>query len=239
MFFQKKPISNDLNDDYGTKNKKYEVRGLINILNDYKFTVAENTPLEEEIALDPELLGRIFENLLASYNPETKTSARKQTGSFYTPREIVNYMVDESLMAYLKNEILQSHAGALKLGEQQVALFGEQTNKKGQFSLETQPNASRWNGRENELEQNLRILFETSETQPFTDTQDVQDLIRAIDTCKILDPACGSGAFPMGILHRMVSYFCQISSRTRPHFWILPIFFLFLGVITHLDLQEN
>ena len=193
------------------------MRGLINILNDYKFTVAENTPLEEEIALDPELLGRIFENLLASYNPETKTSARKQTGSFYTPREIVNYMVDESLMAYLKNEILQSHAGALKLGEQQVALFGEQTNKKGQFSLETQPNASRWNGRENELEQNLRILFDTSETQPFTDTQDVQDLIRAIDTCKILDPACGSGAFPMGILHRMVNLLHKLDPKN--HLW--------------------
>ena len=57
----------------------------------------------EDVALDPELLGKVFENLLASYNPETKTTARKQTGSFYTPREIVNYMVDESLIAYLKN----------------------------------------------------------------------------------------------------------------------------------------
>ncbi|GAB61844.1 MAG: hypothetical protein DWB56_08055 [Candidatus Jettenia sp.] len=91
----------DLNEIYGTKNKKYKVKGLINLLNSYKFTVAENTPIEEEIALDPELLGKVFENLLASYNPETQTTARKQTGSFYTPREIVNYMVDESLIAYL------------------------------------------------------------------------------------------------------------------------------------------
>ena len=67
----------------------------------YKFTITENTPIEEDVALDPELLGKVFENLLASYNPETKTTARKQTGSFYTPREIVNYMVDESLIAYL------------------------------------------------------------------------------------------------------------------------------------------
>jgi len=85
----------DLNAIYGTKNKKYRVKGLFDILSAYKFTIAENTPIEEEIALDPELLGKVFENLLASYNPETQTTARKQTGSFYTPREIVNYMVDD------------------------------------------------------------------------------------------------------------------------------------------------
>ncbi len=90
----------DLNAIYATKNKTYKTRGLIEILNAYKFTIAENTPLEEEIALDPELLGKIFENLLAAYNPETGVTARKQTGSFYTPREIVDYMVDESLLAY-------------------------------------------------------------------------------------------------------------------------------------------
>ncbi|MFM6248225.1 MAG: hypothetical protein ACKPEQ_03580, partial [Dolichospermum sp.] len=96
----------DLNQTYGTKNKKYKVQGLINIFNRYKFTIDENTPIEEEIALDPELLGKVFENLLAAYNPETETTARKQTGSFYTPREIVNYMVDESLIAYLQNALL-------------------------------------------------------------------------------------------------------------------------------------
>ena len=95
----------DLNEIYGTKGKSYKVRGVINILNSYKFTIAENTPVEEEIALDPELLGKVFENLLASYNPETQTTARKQTGSFYTPREIVNYMVDESLIAYLSSKL--------------------------------------------------------------------------------------------------------------------------------------
>jgi adenine-specific DNA-methyltransferase len=95
----------DLNDIYATKNKKYKSRGLINLLESYKFTVAENTPIEEEVALDPELLGKVFENLLASYNPETQTTARKQTGSFYTPREIVNYMVDESLLEYIKQNV--------------------------------------------------------------------------------------------------------------------------------------
>ena len=96
----------DLNDAYGTKRKQYKVRGLINILDRYKFTIAENTPIEEEVALDPELLGKVFENLLAAYNPETEATARKQTGSYYTRREVVNYMVDESLVAYLKNELI-------------------------------------------------------------------------------------------------------------------------------------
>ena len=95
----------DLSEAYGVTNKMEKVRGLIDILERYKFTINENTPVEEEVALDPELLGRVFENLLASYNPETQTSARKGTGSYYTPREIVNYMVDESLIAYLTTSL--------------------------------------------------------------------------------------------------------------------------------------
>ena len=95
----------DLSEELGNKSKDVEVKGLLNIFKSYKFTITENTPIEEDIALDPELLGKVFENLLASYNPETKTTARKQTGSFYTPREIVNYMVDESLIAYLKQKM--------------------------------------------------------------------------------------------------------------------------------------
>ena len=70
LFFSDKEIV-DLNAVYDTTGKKYEVRGLIHVLDSYKFTVTENTPIEEEVALDPELLGRVFENLLAAYNPET------------------------------------------------------------------------------------------------------------------------------------------------------------------------
>lgn len=155
----------DLSEVYGDKRKnKEKVRPLIDILNSYKFTIAENTPIEEEVALDPELLGKVFENLLASYNPETKTTARKQTGSFYTPREIVNYMVDESLIAYLLNHL---------------------------------PNVK-------DAEKKLRQLFEYNEQPHEFDKPIVEILINAIDNCKILDPACGSGAFPMGILHRLV-----------------------------------
>ena len=162
----------DLNDIYGTKNKRYKVSGLIDILQRYKFTITENTPIEEEIALDPELLGKVFENLLASYNQETRVTARKQTGSFYTPREVVDYMVDESLMVYLANALVP------------------EANLRVRADLET----------------DLRILLNYGSAEnPFADRPDEQLLlIVAIDQLKMLDPAVGSGAFPMGILQKLV-----------------------------------
>lgn len=195
----------DLSKEYGNaKSKKEKTRGLFNILKSYKFTITENTPIDEEVALDPELLGKVFENLLASYNPETKTTARKQTGSFYTPREIVNYMVEESLIAYLKNELLNEEPGVVELGKDQIALFGNET-KKGQLTLETKIDESPFKGNEVELEKKLHQLVSFSNVNPFDNMPEVQKkIIKALDTCKILDPACGSGAYPMGILQKMV-----------------------------------
>jgi hypothetical protein len=107
LFFGAETV--DLSETYQDRKKNHvPVKGIIHLLNDYKFTIAENTPVEEEIALDPELLGRVFENLLASYNPETRTTARKLTGSFYTPRNIVDYMVDDALMARLKSRLMET-----------------------------------------------------------------------------------------------------------------------------------
>ncbi|MGD9580657.1 MAG: hypothetical protein AB7V50_04740, partial [Vampirovibrionia bacterium] len=169
IFFGKSEHA-DLSVELGDKKQKnVEVKGLINILKSYKFTVTENTPIEEDIALDPELLGRVFENLLASYNPETKTTARKQTGSFYTPREIVDYMVNESLKAYLQQKL-----------ETEAGIKAEDAEPK--------------------LEQ---LLGYNEEPHQFNN-KEVDVLINAIDSCKILDPACGSGAFPMGMLHKLV-----------------------------------
>lgn len=194
----------DLNRAYGdSTHGNTKVRGLIEILKSYNFTIEENTPYEIEVALDPELLGKVFENLLASYNPETKTTARKQTGSFYTPREIVNYMVDESIVAYLKSKLIEDAAGIAVIGNPQIELFGNET-RKGQLSLEQKINSSNWVGKETELEDNLRlILAYNGDENPF-DVKDTALLIKAIDNCKILDPACGSGAFPMGVLQKMV-----------------------------------
>jgi len=107
LFFGEEVGKNiDLSEFYGDKNKKkVSARGIIDILKRYNFTVEENMPFDKEVSLDPELLGKVFENLLAAYNPETRSTARKQTGSFYTPREIVQYMVDESLVAHLRRTV--------------------------------------------------------------------------------------------------------------------------------------
>ncbi len=194
----------DLNADFGTSRKKYQVRGLVEIFKSYKFTIAENTPFEEDVALDPELLGQVFENLLAAYNPETQTTARKQTGSFYTPREIVNYMVDESLIAYLKNQLLTENVTFLEVGKRQTDIFGNEY-KAGQLTIQEQLNQNPFKGKEAELEQKLRLLLSFDDGNPFAGDEAVQErLIQALDSCKILDPACGSGAFPMGVLQKMV-----------------------------------
>jgi hypothetical protein len=150
------------------KKKNVSARGIIDILKRYNFTIEENTPLDQEVSLDPELLGKAFENLLASYNPETKTSARKQTGSFYTPREIVQYMVDESLVAHLKR------------------ICGD------------------------EMEPQYRSLLSYATNDTALNEEQRRSIMQAIYNCRVLDPACGSGAFPMGVLQQMVHILRQL-----------------------------
>ena len=153
----------DLSEWYGDKKKKkVSARGIIDILKRYNFTVEENTPFDQEVSLDPELLGKVFENLLAAYNPETQTTARKQTGSFYTPREIVQYMVDESLVAHLKRTVGES------------------------------------------LEPEYRKLIQYTDEELNLTSDQKRQIMKSLYECKVLDPACGSGAFPMGILQQMV-----------------------------------
>jgi adenine-specific DNA-methyltransferase len=154
----------------GPSKKRVKVRGLIRILSSYNFTIMENTPLEREVALNPELLGQVFENLLAAYNPETSTTARKATGSYYTPQEIVEFMVDEALIFALKTKL--------------KARFPE--------------------AKDEHLETQLRRLFAYNDEKPDFTEDYVKALICAIDEMKILDPACGSGAFLMGALQRLV-----------------------------------
>jgi adenine-specific DNA-methyltransferase len=147
-----------------------DVPGLIDLFERYKFTVEENTPLEEEAALDPELLGKVFENLLASYNEDTKTTARNKSGSFYTPREVVDFMVDEALVAWLLPKLPR------------------------ELGLESDDGD----------EARLRALLSfASRSHNFSPGQ-VDALIAAIESCKAIDPAVGSGAFPLGLLQKLV-----------------------------------
>ena len=146
-------------------------RGLIPLLKHYKFTVEESTPIEQEVALDPELLGKVFENLLATYNPETGQTKRKQTGSYYTPRPIVDYMVEQAMIATLAGQVSPTD-GDVKLWEERLRYLFDYA--------EAFDDASEW--------------FDDNETD---------ELVRAISELKILDPAVGSGAFPMGVLHKL------------------------------------
>ena len=145
--------------------------GLIDLFQQYQFTVEESTPVDQEVALDPELLGQVFENLLASYNPETGVTARKQTGSFYTPREIVNYMVDEAL----------------------VALLSERCRP-------TDGDSEFWQDR---LRYLLDYAQDFDDANELFDKNETESIVHTISELKILDPAVGSGAFPMGILHKL------------------------------------
>ena len=144
-------------------------KGLISILNRYNFTIEENSPEEQQVALDPELLGKVFENLLGAYNPETRETARNQSGSFYTPREIVNYMVDESLISYLGNTAF------------------------------------------------VRSLFSPEFSYDKTKTNKYKAVANKLKAIKILDPACGSGAFPMGLLNRMIDILGHISPEENTY----------------------
>ncbi len=152
---------------------------LFQILERYKFTIEENTPVEQEIALDPELLGQVFENLLATYNPETQETARNETGSFYTPREVVNYIVEEALVARL--------AGIM--------------------------------GANDELKKRIHKLIACDDTSKnFADwlSEDTKrELVKAICKLRILDPAVGSGAFPMSALLKLNAALRQLDPRCK------------------------
>lgn len=215
LFFSKERVV-DLNTDFGSKGKTYKVRGLIDLLQSYKFTISENTPLEEEIALDPELLGRSFENLLASYNEETRTTARKLTGSFYTPREIVNHMVEASLTAYLEQVLIREYENKSErkpsTPQSQQKVF-EQADAV-QVSLKPE-NRKIPQKKQEKIREKLSKLFAYREDLPEFEKNETEVLIEAINRIKILDPACGSGAFPMGILHRLVDLLHKLDPNNR------------------------
>lgn len=148
------------------------LRGLLNIFESYNFTIDENTPVDVELAIEPEMLGRIFENLLAEINPETGETARKATGSYYTPRPIVEYMVDESLKQYLLTKT--------ELSEERISA----------------------------------LLSYAQEDLDLTDAQK-DKVLDALDTVKVIDPACGSGAFPMGILQKVLLILGKIDPDSK------------------------
>ena len=153
--------------------------GLLTIFKKYKFTVEENTPVEQEVALDPELLGKVFENLLAEVNPETSNTARRETGSFYTPRAIVDYMTDESLVAYFAAKVPVDS--------------GKVQWRKKLFGL---------------------LNYAKNECESIA-TNKIAPLVEAIANIKVLDTACGSGAFPMGVLNKLALALSKLDPKNK------------------------
>ncbi|MCY4543500.1 MAG: Eco57I restriction-modification methylase domain-containing protein, partial [Rhodobacteraceae bacterium] len=146
--------------------------GLFDIFQRYKFTIEESTPLDREVALDPELLGRVFENLLAANNPETSSSARNNTGSYYTPRPVVDFMVREVLSEALASNSAPANGDIVQWRERLNRLLDPSYAMDGTSNLF-----------EGELETKV--------------------VVNAIAKIQTLDPAVGSGAFPMGILQAL------------------------------------
>jgi type I restriction-modification system DNA methylase subunit len=158
---------------------------FLGFLRAYNFTTDESTTEFQQVAIDPEMLGRIFENLLAEVSDESGEQARKAKGAFYTPREIVDYMCKEALKSYIRTMI---------------------------------PN-------EESLDARLYQLIDASERQ-FQDQdhnwrrdfkQHKDRVINALDNLKVLDPACGSGAFPIGMMQLLVRVYERLEPRLDHH----------------------
>jgi len=156
--------------------------GLYEHFEEFNFTTDESSPEYEQIAIDPEMLGRVFESLLATQIDDTGEQAQKAKGAFYTPREVVSYMCKESLRNYLYNatnndeSINESIDSLIDISESEWAKSKSNT---------------------------LRDKVKDNRTQ----------IIEALDVVTILDPACGSGAFPMGMLQLMLKTYERIESR--------------------------
>lgn len=160
------------------KNKAGDVgTGILDVFDRYNFTIKEDEPLDKEVAVDPEMLGKVFENML-------DITERKSKGAFYTPREIVHYMCQESLIHYLHNAFESS------VGKKDIETF----IREGHFVLEN--------------DERVATKGETKTYQyqlPESIRKNADLIDRKLSNIKICDPAIGSGAFPVGLLHELVN----------------------------------
>ena len=186
--------------------------GILDVFERYNFTIKEDEPLDKEVAVDPEMLGKVFENML-------EITERQRAGAFYTPREIVHYMCQESLIHYLDNRLNGIPASYEEIGSSQTGMFGNE-GRTGQLNM-TEVHQQIQVPKEDletlirkghlALENDSRVLSKGRETDTykFQLPETVRTHAREIDTAlsdiKVCDPAIGSGAFPVGLLHEIVS----------------------------------
>ena len=159
--------------------------GILDIFDRYNFTMSEDEPLEREVAIDPEMLGKVFENLL-------DVKDRKSKGAFYTPREIVHYMCQESLINYLVNAMHVSESAV-----RDFILYGDFMKDEDAGVLTRAANSgsyAMWISEE---------LYELNDDGTIK-TNRIEELDKALQDVRVADPAVGSGAFPLGMLNEIV-----------------------------------
>lgn len=173
--------------------------GILDIFDRYNFTMSEDEPLEREVAIDPEMLGKVFENLL-------EVKDRKSKGAFYTPREIVHYMCRESLINYL--------VGQTEISESAVRDF----ILYGDFMKDEDTVKSKRQGQGD--------MFISEEIFKVDDEGNVvvnrlDDMDQALMSVRVVDLAVGSGAFPLGLLNEIVraretlTEYMAVAARTK------------------------
>jgi hypothetical protein len=167
-------------DDYGP--------GIFDVFDRYNFTIKEDEPLEKEVAVDPEMLGKVFENML-------EITERKSKGAFYTPREIVHYMCQESLIHYLDNEVgSETEVGIPKENIEFLIRKGHLFVENDEAALQALQRIG--HGEQKTTKQKTEL--------PESVQANASLLDRALSNIKICDPAIGSGAFPVGMLNEVV-----------------------------------
>lgn len=215
------PIGNEL---FGNTDKNKDGdkgTGILDVFDRYNFTIKEDEPLEKEVAVDPEMLGKVFENML-------ETTERKRKGAFYTPREIVHYMCQESLIQYLDNALNDYSQSYRPIGSSQGSMFGGSADKKGNLNIELEDKGDARVPKDDietfirkghlalENEEIVEIakqriakgeIKSTKHEQLLSESisKNAKQLDKALADIKICDPAIGSGAFPVGLLHEIVT----------------------------------
>ena len=158
--------------------------GILDVFDRYNFTVNESEPLEKEVAVDPEMLGKVFENLL-------EIKDRKSKGAYYTPREIVHYMCQQCLIHYLETELRSSIA---REDIEFLILNGSRIIENDRTYFEKQAQIKK--GEIKSTEYKLLMPKALSALAKEIDT--------ALANIKVCDPAVGSGAFPLGMLNEII-----------------------------------
>lgn len=176
----------DFEDTLLTEKNRDHARGFLDFLDAFNFTVHEDSPDDHTVAVDPEMLGHIFENLLED---------NKDKGAFYTPKEIVHYMCQESLTEYLTTHLSKEYTVYKEIGNAQVELFGNET-KTGQLKMVEQLGDKALN------RDDVAYIVKHKDISHLTKAQ-LRKIDALLDTVKICDPAIGSGAFPMGLLQEI------------------------------------